>query len=243
MLLVLMYHQILNPEKPYGATKFKEHLNYLKANYPIILPGDALIKDTLNICLTFDDAYFDFYYYVFPLLQQLQIPAVLGIPTKFIQDSTTVASKTRSAISYPYGLELTNQDQTPLCTWPEIQEMVASGYIQAASHSHSHVDLSNKNIDIQQESQISKTILAEKLHTNINTLIFPFGKTSRHTNKLALQHYKYIMRIGAALNKDWQAGLIYRINADVLWSQGRHITSSFLKKAKLKYWLNYIRSK
>ncbi len=245
MLLVLMYHQILNPEKPDTSIAFKEHLCYLKDNYPIILPGDNLIKNTLNICLTFDDAYFDFYYYVFPLLQQLKIPAILSIPTQFIQETTTITSKERLAIHYPAGLAQSKQKKTPLCTWKELKEMVDSSFVQAASHSHNHVNLTNPDININEELQKSKFMLEQTLQTKINTFVYPFGKNSLHTNKLAMQHYKYVMKIGSALNMDWHArdGLIYRINADSLWQKNKYITSGWVKKAQLKYWFNYIRKK
>ena len=245
MLLVLMYHQILDPANPGCAAAFKNHLLYLQNNYPIILPGDTIIKNSLNICLTFDDAYFDFYHYVFPLLQQLKIPAVLGVPTGLIQDTTTVNTKDRLAIPYPYGLATDKQNKNPLCTWQEIQEMTASSYVQAASHSHNHLDLTNPNIDITIELQQSKFMLENKLATEINTLIYPFGKTSRQVNKLARQYYKHMIRIGSALNMDWQArdGLIYRVNADLLWQKNLYITNSFLIKTQFKYWLNYSRRK
>lgn len=240
-----MYHQVLDPANSSCAVAFKQHLLYLKDNYPIIRPGDPVIKNALNICLTFDDAYFDFYHYVFPLLQQLKIPAVLGIPTGLIKEVATVNTKARLAVKYPAGLGTDQQNQDPLCTWQEIKEMSASGYVQAASHSHNHVALTDPNIELTIELKQAKFMLEQKLATNIDTLIYPFGKTSRQVNQLAKQYYKYIIRIGSALNSDWHArdGLIYRINADLLWQRNLYITKSFLIKAQLKYWLNYSRGK
>jgi peptidoglycan/xylan/chitin deacetylase (PgdA/CDA1 family) len=240
-----MYHKITNTNEPYNIQAFKEHLHYLQYNYPIILPGEPINKKTINICLTFDDAYFDFYHHVFPLLQQQKIRAVLGIPANFIQDTTNTASKDRLAIPYPHGLDESNQPSAPLCTWNEIQEMIASGYVMAASHGFNHMNLSKKNVNLTQELQGSKTILEKKLQTEINTIIYPFGKTSSAVNKLSKQHYTFLMRIGTASNIDWQTrdGLLYRINADELWKQNKPITSNLIRKIQSKYWLNYLRNK
>lgn len=245
MLLVLMYHQILTPGHKQAEDLFKQHLNYLQNNFPIVVPGQALTKNTLNICLTFDDAYCDFYYYIYPLIKQLKIPVVLGVPTKFIQETTTVAKQDRLNVDYPFGLADNMQHLTPLCTWEEILEMTTSGYVHAASHGHAHLDLTTTKLDVQQELQTSKTILEEKLKSPISTIIYPFGRTSRSTNQIALENFNYAMRISGAVNMDWQSrgGLIYRVNADLFWQKNKYISNSFLLKAKLKYWLNYIRHK
>ena len=226
MLLVLMYHQVFNPKDHQSLELFKEHLNYLNDNFPIILPGEPLVNNNVNICLTFDDAYSDFYHYVFPILKQKKIAAVLGIPTDFIQNTT-------------------NQNNNFFCTWPEIKEMVASKYVKPASHTCTHADLTKKNIDLLFEIQTSKEKLYEILKTSIDTFIYPFGKTTKHIHTLTHAHYKYCMRIGSAINKNWynHNGLIYRINADPIWQQKQHITSKLLIKTKFKYYLNYIRKK
>jgi peptidoglycan/xylan/chitin deacetylase (PgdA/CDA1 family) len=240
-----MYHQIVNSKDPNCIIAFKEHLHYLQDNYPIILPGNPISKNTINICLTFDDAYFDFYYHIFPILRQQKIHATLGIPTGFIQETTNLSSKDRLAVSYPHGLDPNNQLRVPLCTWDEIKEMVASSYVMAASHGYNHVDLTIKGTNLIQELQDPKIILEKKLQTNINTIIYPFGKTSTSINKLARQYYTYAMRIGSASNINWQTrnGLLYRINADVLWQQNKPITTDLIRKIKCKYWINYLRNK
>ena len=126
-----------------------------------------------------------------------------------------------------------------------LKEITTNKNIIVASHSHNHVNLTHKNINLKQEIELSKKILEEKLNNKINTIIYPFGQTNKEINKIAKQHYKYIMRIGSAINKDWQTrdGLIYRINADLLWQKNKYITKSLVYKSQLKYWLNYIRNK
>lgn len=244
MLIILMYHQIATPNISSALTAFSQHLDKLQQNYPIILPGEPITANTINICLTFDDAYYDFYYYIFPLLTQKKIPAVLAIPTNYIQETTTATPQERLAIGYPNGLDLNQQQHTPLCCWQEIKEMVASGYVIAASHTHNHYDLTNTS-DLQTELLTSKEILEQKLATKINTIIYPYGKTSNKINKIASKYYNYLLRIGSATNLNWdsRAGLLYRINAEPFWQQQQPLTPKSLRAAKFKYWLNYLRNK
>lgn len=50
-----------------------------------MLPGDPLPKKKA-LMLTFDHASVDFYTHVFPLLQNLQIPAVIGVAWRYVAD-------------------------------------------------------------------------------------------------------------------------------------------------------------
>jgi hypothetical protein len=65
MLLVLMYHRIKN------ADVFRSFARYISQNHPVVIPGDALPPGKLSICHTFDDAYYDFYHFVYNTPQKL----------------------------------------------------------------------------------------------------------------------------------------------------------------------------
>jgi len=98
--LVLMYHRILPKEQ---ATKnveagmyvtpesFKIHLQFLKENfniYPISKLMDKSFiekKDDKPACfLTFDDGWYDFYHYAYPILKEYNVPATVFLTTGFI---------------------------------------------------------------------------------------------------------------------------------------------------------------
>jgi peptidoglycan/xylan/chitin deacetylase (PgdA/CDA1 family) len=245
MLLVLMYHGITIPLQKGSLAAFEQHLLYLKQHYPIVVPGETA-KASLSICLTFDDAFFDFYHDVFPLLCRHQIKAVLGIPTQFILEQTQVPSDLRLQVPYPEGLKGTVYlSQAPFCTWEEIQEMVASGYVYPASHSHTHANLCDQNTDVEQELIISKNLLEQKLKQPIDTFIYPFGRMNHEVQKKVRQHYRYGLRIGAALNRSWEQGshLIYRVDADAFWPSNRYFTRVLLLKFLAKFYLNRLRGK
>lgn len=249
MLLILMYHQIVDPLQPYGTAEFKTHLQYLQDNFPLKIPGSSLEPNTINICLTFDDAYFDFYHSVFPILRQMGIPAVLGIPTSFIPDTVHATTVERLSVAYPSGILAHSRSSDPLCSWQEIKEMIKSGLVIPASHSSSHADLTNLpsfscvTKFVQHELVESKQLLEQKLSTTVDTFIFPYGKMSAFMQQQAKTHYKFLMRIGGAINLGWDAPVLYRLDAQHLWPTNEPIDRWLIQKARLKYWLNQLRNK
>jgi peptidoglycan/xylan/chitin deacetylase (PgdA/CDA1 family) len=246
MLLILMYHRINASKYSNRLDIFLSHLRFLTERYPIVLPGDALRGEKISVCLTFDDAYFDFYHYVFPLLGEFKIRALLSVPVKYIVDSTAVDSNTR--LSVPSHEAMVNDvhiRKVPFCTWDELSKMAASGLVEIASHSHSHRDLTNPGVDLREEIVGSKMRLEERLHQKITTFVYPIGKVNRQLHSLVARNYPFAMRIGSASNKDWHntKGLLYRINGDGLSDPAEPFTRTRLSGYLFKYFMNTIRGK
>ena len=100
--LFLTYHRILSREKAGTQVQagmyvepetFETHIHFLERHLNIISISEFLSnfrKDfgTSSIrpfcILTFDDGWYDFYQYVFPILKTYQIPATVFLPTNFI---------------------------------------------------------------------------------------------------------------------------------------------------------------
>lgn len=95
-LLILTYHRALpevrlNPLNTIVSLKaFKRQIDGLAKRFPIISLGDAvnqsgsgLIKDKIQVVLTFDDGYRDNYEIVFPILRKKGLPAVFFVPTNY----------------------------------------------------------------------------------------------------------------------------------------------------------------
>ena len=100
--LVLMYHRVI-PDRHITAyledgmyvtpKTFELHLTYLKDNFNVI-PVSEIYNHVNNndrqadgrpICvLTFDDGWFDFYEYAFPLLKKYNMPAIVFLSTAFV---------------------------------------------------------------------------------------------------------------------------------------------------------------
>lgn len=234
MLLTFLYHRVHSGKYSNSPQMMEEHLTFLKNNYPILLPGDPISKRKTSVCLTFDDGYFDFYYYVYPLLRKLNIRAVLGVPVKYILPTTHLNAKKRLDVSYKTAMQ-EYLEKAPFCTWEELKEMRDSGLVEIASHSYSHIDLTLPAVDLEQEVVHSKEVLEEKLGIPVKTFIYPLGKFNKRAHSDVMRHYSYAMRIGNAGNFSWK-GLTYRIFSDNLREKNQ-----FLKKRKLsRYLLNFI---
>lgn len=238
MILTLLYHKVLYQHK-YGNDPelFAKHLDYLKKHYTFSIPGKKT-ANPLSICLSFDDATFDFYHYVFPLLQKHCIPAVLAISTDFISQKTKLPPEKRlEQIKESSPENLSEQ----YCSWEELKIMTTSGLVIPASHGHQHVNLKKKPHLWEQEALISKSILEKQLQTPITSFVYPYGQFDLDVHKKISEHYSYIFRIGNCLNASWQHKnkLYYRCHADNLSSESE--ATCFMKLASYGIKLAYKR--
>ncbi len=218
MIHTLLYHQVTTERASKYSNHlslFQTHLEYIKKNFRVILPQDKDLAKGQAICLTFDDATCDFYYYVYPLLKKYNLRAVLSVCPKYILDTTPMSKDERLAL---LKKPLFRQPSEAFCTYEELFEMLP--FIEVASHSYSHANLTKSNIDLEKEVAVSKQILEDKLQVIVTTFVYPFGKMNTHVHKFVKKHYACIMRIGNALNFSFSNGkkLHYRMNADNLRS-------------------------
>lgn len=245
-IVTLMFHRVADASQNFHPQQFAYYLDYLVHNFPIVVPGQTLPDEKVAVCLTFDDAYFDFYHYVYPLLQKHKVKAILAVPTKYILEETTASPETRLSVPYAYNMEDPHlAEKAPLCTWQELNEMIQSKYVVLAAHGHRHANLAEKTTDYHQEIVVSKQILEAKLGRIIPYFVYPFGRMNGEAHQEVLKHYDYGIRIGGALNKGWDETnrFVYRINADPLWLHSRSIDKPLLRKLAFKYWVNRVRKK
>ena len=218
MIPVVMYHHINSDDLPLSNSDamMGAHLRLVSERYKSVFPGEEAKNP---ICLTFDDAYYDFYHYVFPLLKRYDLKALLAVPSAYILDTTDVEPSVRLSLTHREIYEGEHyRTHAPFCTYAELREMIASGHVMVASHSMNHVNLTEPGIDLEREIVGSKIALEEKLGCRVDAFVLPFGKYNRQAAALAREHYNYVFRIGNALNPSWKGigGLIYRIKGDGL---------------------------
>ncbi len=228
MLRILLYHRVGEGKYANTPEMLYQHLSYLKKNYQTILPGNS----STGVCLTFDDATFDFYDQVYPLLKKLDLRAVLGVVAKLVPEETLLTSQERLLMKTTF-----DGPSEAFCSRAEIKEMVNSGHVECACHSMTHADLSHEGISLEDEIITSKQILEKHLEKEITTFIFPFGRFSKDAKRIANRHYKYVMRIGNAVNFSWKQKMLYRINADCLKDAKPPFTFSQI----LRYFFNTLR--
>lgn len=221
MLYSFLYHRVGNSKYSNSKEMLENHFSYLKKNYKIVVPEDTLSPLETNICLTFDDGFFDFYHFIFPLLKKLNIKAVLAVPVKYILESTDIDPIKR--LNVPLNIATNDEvykTLAPFCTWKELEEMSKSGLVHIASHSYSHKNLLSEEINLELEIIESKKMIEDRLHINVSTFVYPLGKFDRDIHKLTMDHYKFAMRIGSTFNLNWQNinKISYRIISDNLKS-------------------------
>jgi peptidoglycan/xylan/chitin deacetylase (PgdA/CDA1 family) len=222
MLLTFLYHRIgLEGKYSNSQRTIEANLSLLANKFKVVVPGDKLSFFKLNVCLTFDDGYFDFYHFVFPLLKKLNIKAVLAVPVKYIQNRTNLLPEDRLTVTH-HEATLGNiyKERVPFCTWEELDEMAGSGLVEIACHSFSHKNLLEDSLCLEKEIIESKKILEKNLNRDIHTFIYPLGKFNKDIHQMVKQHYSYVMRIGSAINLSWQNwnNITYRIVSDNLKS-------------------------
>lgn len=223
MLLTLMFHNVIKAENADFPAQFEHYLVALAKRYKIVVPGEPTKWHKLSICLTFDDAYADFYHVVFPILKRLNIQAVLAVPTAYILEDTNENMANRLAIAPLTAMNDGVWQRAPFCTWQELSEMVNSGHVVIASHTQHHISAKDPKLDKVQQYIESKRILERKLQVEIETFIYPFGDFTAKAQRFLKQHYRYVMRIHNAINVNWggRSRLLYRKNGDHLCQQQR----------------------
>lgn len=247
MLLILMYHRV--GDRLLGAgnppSVLAEHFRHLRDHAAVTLPGEPLPPRRLNVCLTFDDAYADFYFHVFPLLRQFSLRAVLAVPTQFILDETALPPETRMAVPQSEAMrDAVFPAKAPFCTWAELRQMQASGLVQTASHSHSHLNMKSAEADVEFEAAHSRALIERNLGVPPRAFVYPYGSVDARARQAVRRHYEFDLRVGSALNLTWQPRRqpLCRVSADNLPDLAISLRWSSLAGLRLKTAGNQIRA-
>lgn len=179
---ILMYHSISDDSEngihPYYRINtspkiFAEHMKYLYENeYTVINLSDAvrLIESASNppippspypptkyVVLTFDDGYKDFLEQAFPIVKRYGFPAMVFLPTKFIDNK---------------GSGLRGKEHL---NWNEVGILHGEGVI-FGSHTMTHPQLQYLGRDeIQTEVRKSKEIIEDKVGAAVESFSYPYA--------------------------------------------------------------------
>ena len=188
---ILMYHSILRSTNTHGnyiisEAAFEADLKYLKDNgYTTVVMQDLIdyvykgkTLPEKPVVLTFDDGYFNNFFYAFPLLQKYNSKAVLSI------------------IGYYTDLYTKTPDENPSyshVTWNDVKKMMDSGLVDMQNHSYNlHTTDKGRNgskkkkgeSDAQYKAMLTEDLgkLQDCFKTNTgytpNTFTYPFGSVS-----------------------------------------------------------------
>lgn len=138
--------------------------------------------DKKSILLTFDDGYYDFYRYAFPVLKEFKVPAVCFLITDkindFKRDEFNFKSKKHKDIDY-------KNDDDQFLNIDEIGLMYASGLVEFDSHTATHFSCKSDNTElIEQELMLSYKKISELFPQKKE---FGFCWPKGHFNDIALK--------------------------------------------------------
>ena len=195
-LPILMYHSILKDPKRadtyvLSPEQFETDLKYLKNHgYTTIVMADLIAYVYENqplpekpIMITFDDGYYNNYYYVFDILKKYQAKIVLS----------PIASWSEKFSNTP--------DPNPNyahVTWDNLKEMTESGLVEIQNHSYNFHTLTNrKGARINQgeseaayreiflaDTEKAQNLLKEYVGVTPTVYTYPFGAYCKESEAL-----------------------------------------------------------
>ena len=240
-LLALMYHRARAGRFGNSPAMLDAHFAHIAGRHACVLPGTAPDPGRLNVCLTFDDGYFDFYAVVFPLLKKHGLRALLAIPPFVVQEHTGADPMARLAVEPE--VDFARPSHGGFCTWPELREMAHSGHVMIAAHGFTHCRLDGENVDLHTEVVVPQTVLASRLGRPVESFVFPYGRFSPAARQLVHRHYRHVFRIGGADNPGWDSPLLYRVDADEMSSPQALFTNARRARYRARYLWNRLRGR
>jgi peptidoglycan/xylan/chitin deacetylase (PgdA/CDA1 family) len=234
-----MYHHVNSDRCSNELTLFESHLQYISKNFTTLFPTQERLP-TNPICLVFDDGYYDFYKFIYPLLQKYNLKALLAVTPKYILDDTDKEDDVR--LGFEHNDLFKEYKNATFCTYKELREMQESNLVQIVSHSYSHKNLLEDDVNLEEELLKSKQLIETKLGTNVESFVFPFGKYDQKVLDETKKEYKYAFRIGNAVQKDFSGigGVIYRVDGDFLKDSHEIFSFSNIVKFRFKAFIKSI---
>jgi peptidoglycan/xylan/chitin deacetylase (PgdA/CDA1 family) len=192
---IVMYHSFLRDESLQNdycisPEVLENDLKYITENGYTTITVSDLIKYVQGeslpekvVMLTFDDGFYNNYYYAFPLLKKYNCKGVLS-PI--------------SSLSEQYSKENVKSPTYGYCSFEELKEMESSGLIEIANHSY-NLHKTSPRLGMKQMSGESKKQYTEILKSDINKaqklfksnnikepvcVAYPYGATNELTESI-----------------------------------------------------------
>jgi peptidoglycan/xylan/chitin deacetylase (PgdA/CDA1 family) len=240
-LLVLMYHRARPGPHGNPAAMLDAHFAQIARDHSCVLPGEPLNPAGLNVCLTFDDAYFDFYAIVFPLLKKHGLRALLAVPPTIVTERCELPLETRLR-EFPEVAPAHSQ-RGGFCTWGELREMTQTRQVAVAAHGFTHRRLDEDGIDLHAEIVAPKVVLEVRLEQTVDSFVFPYGRFNPEALQLVHENYRHAFRIGGADNPGWDRPILYRVAADAMESPDALFAPARLTTYRVRRFWNQVRGR
>jgi peptidoglycan/xylan/chitin deacetylase (PgdA/CDA1 family) len=220
---ILCYHRFsASPGKmSVSPASFAAQLDYLARNdYHVLRLSElvAFLEGTQPlprraVVITIDDGYASTYQHAFPLLKKYGFPATLFLYTDFLGAKDAVS-------------------------WPQLQEMVASGLVDVQAHSKTHANLSQRlpgesderyRERLDTEIRVPREVIQGRLPVRVSSYAYPYGDANDEViDGLARADY----RIGVTVNPGGNPAFSHPLLLRRTMIFGEHDLEAF--KAKLQ---------
>jgi peptidoglycan/xylan/chitin deacetylase (PgdA/CDA1 family) len=132
------------------------------------------------VAVTFDDGYEDVYDHAFPILKERDLPATLYVSTAYVEERR----------SFTFGGGGRDGGGPPL-SWPQIEEMAASGLVTVGAHTHTHPDLTTLEAGaIGREMETSNDLIRRRLGAPPRHFAYPWNRVSPAARAAAARLYR-----------------------------------------------------
>lgn len=187
---ILMYHRVVGDlplELDLASDLFKHQMEWLAQTEKVISYDaalDSLIEGKmdrgLQYVITFDDAYEDFYTIAWPVLHELGLPAVLYVPTRFIDEPTH--------LPLSRAIEGAAERIRPM-TWPQLREVASDPLMTIGAHTHSHAELTKLTDDeIAGEMKVAERRFEAELSFIPQHFSYPRGLWSQRVRNAVMPY-------------------------------------------------------
>jgi peptidoglycan/xylan/chitin deacetylase (PgdA/CDA1 family) len=192
---IVMYHQVKDKDlgkNAISAYEFESDLKYLTENNYHVITISQLIDYVYDgkelplnpIIMTFDDGYLNTYKFVFPLLKKYNMPIVLSVVGKCIDDFSKVQDNN---VNYAH------------ITWDQLHEMFDSGLVEIGNHTYDLHKIKNGRYGCYQAKDESLVHYENILTDDLNKLqdkvklvtdytptafTYPYGKYNNTTESI-----------------------------------------------------------
>jgi len=194
--VILTYHSISGGPPPLHVSPalFAEQMQWLQDHARVAplheLATALLSRDRLperTVVLTFDDGYRDFYFDAAPVLQRLNLPATIFVPTSFCGRAELASAKGGW------------RPQVTLLNWQQVNELAREGF-EFGSHSISHPALTGlEHEQANHEIAGSKLELEQRTGHKVAYFAYPYGRWNSGIRELVQQHYSAACSTGAGV--------------------------------------------
>lgn len=184
-LVVLAYHLVeAGTASPVDVSSrcFRHQLESLTSRMPAVELNEAVRRvasgqDGALTALTFDDAFANFAEEALPLLEEFDTPAVLYVPTDFVDGHGT------SPLRGAEGLQP--------CSWDLLRDLARHPLVQIGSHTCGHPDLTAiPHAEAVREIRESRLRIEDQLGIAVTSFCYPRGLWSRRLGQEVAVSYE-----------------------------------------------------